>query len=778
VKIYLIIPLLFFHLPLVGQGLIINEFLSDNYAGLQDLEGNYNDWIELYNNSDQVINVLNFGLSDDLEHYNKWTFPNLSIEPYQYFIIFASGNNTSTETELHTNFKIKQLGEPLILTNNVGAVLSLIEPVFVPTDHSFARITDGHQNMTVSNMPTPNSSNSNFTNLYCSHPSGFYTDSFDLCLLSSNTNHKIYYTLNGDQPTVNSTLYTRPISIKSNQQKPLNYSLIPTTPLTGPKQLNEFIWKEPKSVYRCNIVRFGFFENDILQGAVQTRNFFVDNEIEDRYQFPIVAIATDSVNLFDYNTGIYIPGKRFDEKGFNWWPEGNYLNRGKAWERKMHLTYFENNGLLAFETDAGMRMRGFSSVSYPQKSFTTYFRNEYGRSNIEYPIFKNNEAQKYKRLLFRNAGNDFIYTHFRDAMLQNIIEPLDLELQAFQPAVVFINGEYWGIHNIREKYDQFYFKYKFDIEEDDINILTYCGEVEEGDNIEYNELIDFIERSDLSTTENYNYVSNKLDVQNFIDFQIAEIYFANYDWPCNNFKIWKDNTPSSKWRFLIYDLDYSFGYDYEANYTTNSIEHAVSTDSDWPHCECSNIIFRRLLLNDEFEKQFLNRFSYCLKTIFETSNVIAVIDAFKLKYATEIEEHINRWNYPSTVKDWEEEVNKYSVFATERPCYISEHIRTYFNLNTPDFDCVITNLNANEVLPIFPNPNSGDFEIFNNSSQDIENGSVTIIDSFGRTVYLQEDISININERHRFNFENLVNGLYIFSFESNEISERKKIIIK
>lgn len=777
-KIYLIIPLLFFYLSLIGQGVIINEFLSDNDTGLQDLEGHYNDWIELYNNSDKVINLHNFGLSDDLENYHKWTFPNLNIEPNHYLIIFASGNDTSFESELHTNFKIKQSGEPLILTNNLGDILSLIEPVFVPTDHSYTRITDGHEIMTISDRPTPNSSNQAFTNLYCSHSSGFYTDSFNLSLISSNINNKIYYTLNGETPTVNSTLYTTPISIKNNQKKPSNYSLIPTTPLAGAKQLDDFIWKEPKSVYQCNVVRFGVFENDILQGQIQTRIFFVDNEIKDRYQFPIATITTDSLNLFDYDTGIYIPGKRFDERGFNWWVEGNYLNRGAEWERKIHLSYFENNGQLAFETDAGMRMRGFSSLSYPQKSFTTYFRKEYGRSNIEYPIFKNNEASKYKRLIFRNGGNDFIYSHFRDAILQNIIEPLNLELQAFQPAIVFINGEYWGIHNIREKYDKFYFKYKFDIEEDDINILGVCGQVEEGDNVEYNELVTFIEDNDLSITENYNYVIDKLDIQNFIDFQIAEIYFANYDWPCNNFKIWKDNSPNSKWRFLIYDLDYSFGYDFNANYDTNSIEHAVSTNNDWPHCECSNLIFRKLLLNDGFKNQFLNRFTYCLKNIFKTANVIAVIDSFKLKYATEIEEHINRWNYPSTVQHWEDEVNKYRLFATERPCNISKHIKNYFDVNGSEFGCTTNNLNANEILPMFPNPNKGNFEMFNNSSQDIENGKVTLVDSFGRLIYLQENISIKINERHNFNFKNLANGIYILNFESNVLSETKRISIQ
>lgn len=766
-----------FCLKAISQGVLINEFLSDNNAGLKDADGDFNDWIELYNTSNQAIPLLNYGLSDDLEQLDKWTFPDVSIQAKEYLLIFASGKEKQSNTELHSNFKIKQSGEPLILSNQLGNVLSKIEPVFVATDKSFARLTDGSEQMAETNLPTPNLSNL-FLGVYCSHPSGFYEDDFRLSLVNSNTKQQIYYTLNGNTPTVNSTLYSAPIHVKNNQQSPLSYSIIPTTPLTGEPQLNDFIWKAPQQVYQCNTIRYGVFENDSLIGKIQTKNYFVDPEMKGRYQFPITAIVTDSTNLFDYETGIYIPGKQFDIDGFNWWPTGNYLNRGRLWERAIHLSYFDENGNLAFETDAGMRMRGLGSAANPQKSFMAYFRKEYGRSTIDYPIFKNRETEKYKRLVFRNSGNDFIYTHFRDAMLQKIIEPMDLELQAFQPTVVFLNGEYWGIHNIREKYDEYYFKYNLGVDEEDVNILSFCGLVEEGSNIEYNQLINFVETHDLSVNENYEYVIERIDLQNFIDFQIAEIYFANYDWPCNNYKIWKDNQPDSKWRFLIYDLDFSFGYDYRSSYSTSSIEHATRVENDWPHCECANLIFRKLLQNEAFKNQFLKRFSYCLDHIFKPSKILKTIDDFEQLYTPEIEEHIARWNYPPNIEQWKLEIDKLRLFATKRLCKMTNYINTFFDVNTVEIHCVLNNVSEDESCPIFPNPNNGEFILFNNSKRLIENGSISITNITGKTVYRENRVSLKLNEQYLIQLKNQPSGVYLFQFTSETLSERKKIVLQ
>ena len=221
---------------------------------------------------------------------------------------------------------------------------------------------------------------------------------------------------------------------------------------------------------------------------------------------PIISLVTDSLNLFDYDTGIYIPGKSFDEEGFSWWSNGNYHNRGELWERDVHITFIKDSGQIGFETNAGIRMRGYGSTCFPQKSFNIYFRNEYGINKTSYPIFNNTEVEYHKRFILRNSGNDVIYSHFKDAMLHEVMSTMDLEKQDFQPSIIFINGEYWGIYNLREKYDRHYFKYKYNIPEDSINLLGVCGMIEEGDNSDYMNLYNFVEQNDLSAyTENYFY---------------------------------------------------------------------------------------------------------------------------------------------------------------------------------------------------------------------------------------------------------------------------------
>lgn len=774
-----LIIVLFIQETVLGQDVVINEFVSSNDTIIQDIDGDFSDWIELYNLRNYDISLVNYGLSDNKNSVDKWVFPEVVIPANGYLLIFASGKDKFQDSELHANFKISQSGETLILSDDEGEIISEIEAIYVPTDNSYACFTDGSEIMIITNTATPNASNNVSEGIYCSHPSGFYSNSFELELVKANNIQQIYYTLTGETPTVNSTLYTTPITIENNSQTPYNISSIPTTPLSGPDQLYDFIWKEPVQVNKCNIIRFGAFENGVLHGDVYSKSYFVDSEIVERYEFPVVSLVTDSLNLFDYDTGIYIPGKRFDENGFNWWPEGNYHNKGDLWERDIHITYFENTGEIVFETDAGMRMRGNSSAANPQKSFNVYFRKEYGMGNIEYPIFNNSQAEKFKRLIFRNSGRDFLYTHFKDAMLQRVMSTMNLEIQDFQPAVVFFNGEYWGYHNIREKYDKYYFKYKYGIAEDDINILGICGSTEEGDNTDYLGVLSFISQNDLSIDENYSFVSNRVDIDNFIDFQIAEIYFANYDWPCNNYKIWKDNNPKSKWRFLIYDLDFSFGSDYRCSYSAESMEHATSTENSWPYCECSNVLFRKLLTNDDFKDQFLTRFADCLRNTFNTNRVIGIIDEFELLFANEVEEHIERWNYPSTVGDWKSELDILREYATKRPCYMTNNIVAFFNLPVYELDCsnIGISMENNVDLLLFPNPNDGHFSLYNNSMTDIENGRATLVNSIGNVVFTLKNISIAKNQKFYFHFNYLTEGVYILLLEYNNKLTNQKVVI-
>ena len=762
---------------LFSQGVVLNEFMSSNATFLQDANGDYSDWIEIYNSGDEDINLENYMLSDDPELANKWLFPSVEVPAKGFLLVFASGKDAVISGEIHTNFKLKQSGEFLYLSDPVGDLITLINPVEVPTDQSYGSLTDGAEEMIIFPQPTPNASNSNSHIVYSSHKSGFYTSGFELQLIPSNANDQIYYTLNAQIPTTNSTLYNGAILMADITNKPNNFSNIPSTPTEGPMETGYYIWEEPGLAYKANVIRYASFNEAGEQiSDILSQTYFVDEAIYERYNFPLVSIITDSLNLFQYDSGIYIPGAKHEEYGWLWMPIGNYHERGRDWERDIHISYFENNGDLGFETDAGMRMRGYGSTAFAQKSFGVYFRNEYGQKNIEYPIFSDALSDKYKRLVFRNSGNDFPDTHFKDAVLTSLLKPMNFEYQRFSPSVVFINGEYWGIHNIREKYDDHYFDYQYNIEEDSLLMVGVCGEYDVGPQDEYFVLYNYFVANDFSSDVNYDFAKSQIDIQNLIDYEIAEIFYANYDWPCNNYRMWKTTAPDSKWRYLIYDLDFSFAYNSLTPFDTPSLEHATSDEDGWPTCQCSNLFFKKLLQNEGFKDEFINRFAYHLETTFNKKRMIDSINSYKALYATEMEEHINRWLYPNSMSNWNDQIDKMINFAQYRPCYMRGHIMDFFDLD--EFEYVCDNSDTNQLvyknqISIIPNPSNGGnlrISLTNNTKM---SGIYKVYSLDGRMLTQGDFDSYHAN----LNLSFLSNGFYILKITVNNVHYSSKFII-
>lgn len=701
-------------------------------------------------------------------------FPSVIIPSKGFLLIFASGKNILDTTELHTNFKIKQSGEALFLSNS-NQVISTLPAVDVPVDYSYGLLINGMY-ITFHN-PTPEVLNITDQDVYASHHSGYYDEEFLLMLISINNNQKIYYTENGKIPTINDKLYTSPLLIKNNSNYPNSISDLPTTVLQSPPEINQHHWQQPNNVYKGNVIRYALFENDSLVSPIYSKTYFVDSMMHNRYSFPVISIVTDSLNLFDYEKGIFIPGKRFDDLGFTPYPNGNYNIQGEEGERPIHLTFFESDGLIGFESDAGMRICGQGSTLLPQKSLNIYFKDEYGKKEIDYPLFKYTDVNK--RLILRNSGQNFLKTHFRDAILQSIIEPLGMEHQDFQPSILFINGEYWGIHNVREKYDRFYFKNRFGIDEDSINILNHVGHTEEGNNLDYIQLLNYVSDNDLSEMVHYEYVKSKIDIENFINFQIAEIYFANFDWPCNNYKIWKTNEADSKWRFMIYDLDVSFGSsDIHNGYNRLGMSKATLAYEESPGCQRSNKLFINLLKNEQFNALFIEQFETYLNTIFDTENVINQINEFRHLYEPEIQEHIDRWNYPSNITEWYEHINAMKKFAIHRPCFMKEDLMDFFELESFDYDCVDEDdFKKVSDLLIYPNPSQYNITIQNTIPDDCLIGNITLFNTNGQIVFYQKDVVLKNDNTVDLNISDLSNGIYFLRYQNVDFIATEKLLI-
>ena len=632
-------------------------------------------------------------------------------------------------------------------------------------------------------MSSPGTSNNNniiLNNITTSPPAGFYNNSVTLEINSSKPEDVIHYTLDGSSPYLESPVYNGTIQLLSGNSSAVNISQIPTTPMEGPWPLPQFIWKQPDdNLFYADVIRYRSYAGQNPSSGTFSKSYFIDDSIFNRFDFPVVSVILDSENFYDYDTGIYIPGKRFDENGWDWWPDGNYINNGIEWERQAHVELFENNGEFSLSQDCGVRIHGGWSAIMPQKSLRVIARNRYGGDNdFDYPFFPDSEHNEYKNFVLRNSGNDFTYTHFRDAFMQSLLSGLDMELQAFRPSVVFINGNYWGIHGIRERYDEYYFDRHFDLDEDSLIIVNVCGGQDFGDNQDYSDMISFINDNSLEIQSNYEYIKTKIEIQNFIDYHIAEIYFGNNDWPCNNNRAWKTTSSDSKWRWLIFDLDFGFGYNNDYQY--NSLKDALAADSpNYYNCDCSTFLLRKLMENDEFKQLFIDRFAYHLNTTFHKDTVVSRINEFETLLDNEIEYHIQRWHYPQAYGQWINEIDIMIEFAVKRPCFCAEHVKTKFNLDEFGFNCDTLFLDSSDNqlhFEVYPNPGDGIFYLKNPDNLPHKT-EVRVFNTTGQQI-ANYTFSFERYEAKMFNLSELRSGLYFMVISIDNSIYTEKIIIE
>jgi hypothetical protein len=669
---------------LAGE-IVINELMASNATTIADEDGDFEDWIEIFNYGNDPVNLEGYGLSDNYENPFKWIFPSIIIEPGEFLLIWASGKDRrDKEHLLHTNFSISSDGEEILLTRPDGERLDEIPPTSIPTDISYGRQPDGGKGLFFFNSPTPGWSNISdyfkgiLDKVTLSHSPGFYSDDFLLELLNPEPETTIYYTLDGSNPDTTSLLFKGPVPISDRSDDENQHSMIPTNFLSDGRG-----WIEPAGkIAKATMIRAISFKDGYMPGPVVSATYFVFPEGESRYSLDIISIITEHHHLFSDSIGIYVPGDTYVEGNDN---TGNYVQREDEWERPASIEFFED--VLIFQQDIGIRIHGGFSRRFPQKSLRLYARSDYGESRFNYPIFPDFPYGSYNRLILRNSGNDYGYTMFRDAAAQSLIRHFDVDNQAYRPTVTFINGEYWGIKNLRERYDKYYLERVYGINPDNIDLLTGRNSVQEGDNIHYNQMIDFMVSTDLGANTNFSEVEKMMDINNFIDYYSAQIYFANNDWPHSNIDFWRFRTDydqdapkghDGRWRWLLYDVDRSLGY--FTDFRFDMIKWLTGPLNGRNNQEWPNIILRNLLDNENFKKRFINRIADHLNTAFLPSRVHHVLDSLKAKIDPEISEHIHRWGQPVSKSWWNSNVQVMYTNASSRPAYVRQHIKDHFDI--------------------------------------------------------------------------------------------------
>ncbi|WDV44258.1 CotH kinase family protein [Clostridiaceae bacterium M8S5] len=530
-----------------------------------------------------------------------------------------------------------------------------------------------------------------------SNKSGFYEKPFKL-EFEIQDGYRVYYTIDGSEPTINSYLYEKPIDIYDRSNEPDVLSQIRTTSLG---------WKNTLSnSFKGTAIRCRVFKDSLPVSDIVTNTYFVTPNMKERYTLPVISLVTDKDNLFGYDKGIYVFGRI---RG--WWKSknpgkpptsgssANYTRRGRVWERPIHMEWFEPNGAKGFSINLGTRINGGWSRRYPMKSLRFYARSEYDEENIiKYEMFpglkKENSDEpvdEFKRFLLRNSGHDVVLTMFEDGLTQGLMDGFRIDTQSYRPVVVFINGEYWGIHNLRERQDERYIQTHYDMELEDFVILENRYGILHGtkeDKKHYTDTLEYIRTHDITKDEVYENVKTKIDIENFINYYTLQIYLVNLDWPGNNSKMWRRNTidyePNTpygfdgRWRWLLYDTEGGFKY-----YRYDMIDYMtkegqkVGLNAEW-----ATFLFRSLLKNDEFRNQFLCRVTDMLNTNLKPEHILEKIEEYKHHIEPEMQEHINRWNTcGKSMEGWESNINILREFAKSRPKFMLKHFSNHFGLD-------------------------------------------------------------------------------------------------
>ena len=575
----------------------------------------FSDWIEIYNAEDTVINIGGYFITDDLSNNLKFQIPQDSfIEPRGYFVIWADGNDTSGLT-VHTNFKLNKNGEEIGLFNQNGTIIDTVRFKDQLTNISYGRDYYEVSNWFYFFETTFN--NSNMTNTYIdtirnikpvsSLLGGFYNDSQSIELFSNNDSDIIRYTVDGSKPKINSQIYNFPIIIDST-----------------------------------TVIRAIAINNDNLPSLVSTNSFFINEQ----HTVPVISISSDKEYFWNDQTGIYSVGEDYNG-GVD--PNANYT---KDWERPINIEFFNNSAseYALFNIDAGIKIHGGFSRNFPQKSLSIYLKSKYGYPILNFQLFDEKNID-IKIFVLRNGGNDWNHAMLLDRLFTSLISnKIDIDYQSHKPSIVYINGKYWGIHNIREKIDEYYVKSNYGIDENYIDMLENDPfengiNIIEGSSENYYEIIDYIAKNDIRMIEHYNYIEDKIDMNEYINYQICQIYFANSDWPMNNQKYWCPRTNDGKWRWVLYDLEM---FIVKRNYMYDMLSRATEIN---PNSYDFTFLFRELLNNDFFKNTFIQRFSHYLGNIFSTYESQMILDSIHHEIEQEILEHSNRWKDSCLIRE-------------------------------------------------------------------------------------------------------------------------------
>lgn len=663
---------------------IINEVCSNNFSVATDENGNYSDYVELYNPASIPVSLSGFSLSDSESELQKCLLDTVIIPAGGFYTVWLDGSNGNNVG--HAQFKLSKIGESLYLSNNRGHIIDSVEVPELRYNTVYARIEDGVASWS---LQTASQGASNNESKECflirgdapvlSAESGFYEESFELSMNVAE-GHEIYFTLDGSNPTPDSFRYEKPITIRDASENENNFSARNDLKV-GMTYIPQF------KVDKATVIRAASY--DIQTGSMSetvTKTYFVGFESKEEYSgYAIASLITDPSYLFDEDYGIYGNGRKVSEMIANGetpsYTDSNAMNQGKEWEREAVLQYFDASRTQQMDQNVGIRISGQSTRSAAQKSFNVYARDIYDAgSTLEYNFFDN---KTYSSVKLRNGGTAHENNKIMDPFLQQLSAGRNVAIQESRPCVLFLNGEYWGIYNIRERYKEDYFLNYYGISKGNVWMLD-AGGMSIGSYDAWNDfeaVKQFIAENDMSVAENYEKASELLDIQSLIDFYCINIYIDNTDMAFDkNMGMWRsvqigDSAyEDCKWRFMLYDLDGAM----------DAVENNTFSNSEWWKEDFDLMdepIIKSLMQNELFRQQFYDTFLEIADTTFAYKRVHEELMVWKETYSAQaVKSHQRFLSDDITEDDYDRYIERIDDFFKRRPDYIIGYLEEELGL--------------------------------------------------------------------------------------------------
>lgn len=559
----------------------------------------------------------NSDIKINLKDYNistkdtkMFNLPDVALNPGDYYIIMASGDtNLSNSSFAHSNFKISET-ESIYLFKNEEIIDSVVISN-IPNGYSYGRGENGFYYI---NKPTPKTTNTNGVRDISSEPivnieSGIYNN-VDSIEISINAPGTIYYTLDGSTPTTSSSVYKSPLFIK-----------------------------------KTSVLKVMNKETNKLNSNIITKSYIVN----ENHTLPVMSVSLNP---------------------------GSFHNlEANAWSNLEYEAYAElyEDGK-SFNIPCGIKLFGGSTRGLAKKSYTLKFRKKYGESKLNYQVFDNRDFSSFDTLVLRSGSQDYNTTFIRDILGTSLVdENTSVDVQAYKSVILYINGSYRGIYNIREKIDETFISNHYNVDPQYSNIMRIDNVVDYGSSKFYYEISNFVKNNDMSLQKNYDYIKNKIDIENMADYWIAELYVTNNDIINCRFFSHKD-VDNGKLHFIFFDLDYAW-----YNYTRNYYNFILDPSGMQEGFNLDTTLLRNMMKNKEFRKVFLERLSYNMKTTWKKENILKKLDEIYNTLLPEMERDRKRWG--SSLKEWNEKIEKLKNYINQREKYLLSHTKAQFGLS-------------------------------------------------------------------------------------------------